>query len=365
METNRRQHANETLQPQQMRHHPHHFPISREILQDMDDRRSHHWRSTETIESSTPTNSLRPSAMAPKLMKMIRVEAPLLREIMAEFLGTFILVLFGDASVAQSKLSKEANGDFFSINWGWAVGVMMGVLVAGGVSGAHLNPAVTLAMACAGRIAIIKVFFYMLAQYLGAFAAAASVLGVYSDAIEYYSNANHNGTLYMNNEANDPGLAGIFSTYPAPWLSIAGGIGDQILGTMLLLLCICAITDKKNTQIPSALVPMYVGFTILGIGVCFGANCGYALNPARDLSPRLITLIAGWDQSFSWNNYNWFWIPIVGPHIGAILGVFIYIAFVEAHWPEEGDEVVPITVPRANFNKERGEKIQNMDMESF
>ena len=72
----------------------------------------------------------------------------------------------------------------------------------------------------------------------------------------------------------------------------------QILGTMLLLLCVCAITDKKNTQVPSSLVPMYVGFTILGIGVCFGANCGYALNPARDLAPRLLSLIAGWSESF-------------------------------------------------------------------
>lgn len=95
----------------------------------------------------------------------------------------------------------------------------------------------------------------------------------------------------------------------------------KILGTMLLLLCICAITDKKNTQIPSALVPMYVGFTILGIGVCFGANCGYALNPARDLSPRIISLIAGWEQSFRWSwvdliietiDFTWFFKYLAG-----------------------------------------------------
>lgn len=297
--------------------------------------------------------------MAPKIIKAIRVEAPLLREIMAEFLGTFILVLFGDASVAQSVLTDKANGDFFSINWGWAIGVMMGVLIAGGVSGAHLNPAVSLAMACIGRLPPLKVVFYWLAQYLGAFAAAACVLGVYSDAIQAYSN----GTLTMNDSLNDPGLAGIFATYPAPWLSVAGAVGDQILGTMLLLLCICAICDKKNTQVPTHLVPMYVGFVILGIGVCFGANCGYAINPARDLAPRLLTLIAGWDQSFSWNNYNWFWIPIVGPHIGAILGVLVYIMFVEAHWPEESDEIVPITVPRANYKD--ASKMQQIDLENL
>ena len=88
--------------------------------------------------------------------------------------------LFGDASVAQSYTSSEAKGDFFSINWGWGIGVMMGVLIAGRVSGAHLNPAVTLSMAIFGRFAWIKVLFYWAAQYLGALAAAASVLGVYS-----------------------------------------------------------------------------------------------------------------------------------------------------------------------------------------
>ena len=104
------------------------------------------------------------------------------------------------------------------------------------------------------------------------------------------------GVLEMTNEYS--GYAGIFATYPADYLSALGGVGDQILGTMLLLVCVCAITDKKNTQVPSGLVPMYVGFTILGIGICFGANCGYALNPARDLAPRLLTLIAGWKYSF-------------------------------------------------------------------
>lgn len=76
---------------------------------------------------------------------------------------------------------------------------------------------------------------------------------------------------------------------------------------MLLLLCVCAITDKKNTQVPSSLAPMYVGFTILGIGACFGANCGYAINPARDLAPRLLSYIAGWDQAF---RFDWFFLSL-------------------------------------------------------
>ena len=117
-----------------------------------------------------------------------------------------------------------------------------------------------------------------------------------TEAIQDYTNKHSNGTLEMSN--TDAGLAGIFATYPAPYLSAQGGIGDQILGTMLLLVCVCAITDKKNTQVPSYLAPMYVGFTILGIGISFGANCGYALNPARDLAPRLLTLIAGCSYSF-------------------------------------------------------------------
>jgi len=96
-----------------------------------------------------------------------------------------------------------------------------------------------------------------------------------AEAIQDYTNKHSNGTLEMSN--NDPGLAGIFATYPASYLSAQGGLGDQILGTMLLLVCVCAITDKKNTQVPPSLAPMYVGFTILGIGISFGASMCYVL----------------------------------------------------------------------------------------
>jgi len=172
--------------------------------------------------------------MISKITALVRIEAPLLREVFAEFLGTFILVIFGDAAVAQSKLSDSKNGDFLSINWGWGIGLIMGVLVSGGVSGAHLNPAVSLAFAVVGKFPFKKVLFYWLAQYLGAFAAAASVLGVYSDAIQHYAATHSDGQLLMNDTMNDPGLAGIFATYPAAWLSIQGGMGDQVLSNFTL-----------------------------------------------------------------------------------------------------------------------------------
>ena len=166
-----------------------------------------------------------------------------------------------------------------------------------------------------------------------------------ADAILDYAAAHSNGSFVMNDASNDPGLAGIFSTYPSAWLSIPGGIGDQVIfsltrqlfffwrdwsmilngfnlntqifGTFLLLLAICAITDRRNNKIPDGLVPMYIGFVIVAIGIAYGANCGYALNPARDLGPRLFSLIAGWKEAFrlddiffcslSWCSFPFHW----------------------------------------------------------
>ncbi|VDM28656.1 unnamed protein product [Toxocara canis] len=118
--------------------------------------------------------------------------------------------------------------------------------------------------------------------------------------------------------------AGVFATYPQPYLSVAGGIIDQIVGTAFLCICVCLITDKNN-KIPAHLQPLLIGLLVAMIGMSIGMNCGYAINPARDLGPRLLTLCAGWGwQTFSFNGYKWFWIPIVCPMIGAVIGAWIY-----------------------------------------
>ncbi|KAK7072589.1 Aquaporin-3, partial [Halocaridina rubra] len=151
--------------------------------------------------------------------------------------------------------------------------------------------------------------------------------------------------------------AGIWATYPGSmmmsngtaavdsFLSSGNGLADQVVGTAILLICVCAITDPRNMEVPKYMVPLFVGFTVLNIGICFGFNCGYAINPARDLSPRLFTLIAGWGNITFRNStiegIVWWWVPIVGPHIGAILGVAIYLALIELHHPESKEFDLP------------------------
>jgi len=138
------------------------------------------------------------------------------RELLAEFLGTFVLIAFGAGVVAQVLLSKNQNGEYLSINMAWGFGVTMGIYVAGGVSGAHLNPAVTLALAVRRQLAWAKVLPYSLAQTTGAFCGAATAFIVYREAFFAFDG----GTRQMN-------TAGIFATYPQPYLSTSGALIDQ------------------------------------------------------------------------------------------------------------------------------------------
>jgi glycerol uptake facilitator-like aquaporin len=124
------------------------------------------------------------------------------------------------------------------------------------------------------------------------------------------------------------GTAGIFATYPQPFLSLAGGLIDQIVGTALLMSCVLALTDQRNAGAPLWLVGPLVGGLVVAIGVAFGFNAGYAINPARDFGPRLFTAIAGWGGGVFTAGNGWWWVPIVGPVIGASLGAALYDGFI-------------------------------------
>ncbi|XP_036070037.1 aquaporin-10b isoform X2 [Oryzias melastigma] len=236
------------------------------------------------------------------------------------------LQLFGCGSAAQVTTSEERSGQYLSINLGFALGVTFGVFVSRGVSGAHLNPAVSLSLCVLGRHPWMKLPFYVFFQLLGAFLAAATVGLQYYDAIRSYAG----GQLTVTGPR---ATAGIFSTYPADYLSLWGGVVDQVIGTAALLLCLLALGDQRNGSIPDGLQPVLVGSLVLVIGVSMGSNCGYALNPARDLGPRLFTYIAGWGVDVFKAGGGWWWVPIVGPCAGALLGTLIYQLMVEVHHP--------------------------------
>jgi MIP family channel proteins len=245
----------------------------------------------------------------------------MLREAAAELLGTFVLIVFGVGVVAQTVLSTGANGSYLAINIGWGLGVMLGVYTAAGVSGAHLNPAVTVALAARRGFPWSKVPLFVTAQIAGAFTAAAVVFLTYREAFTAFDG----GTRQV---LGDLGTAGIFATYPQPHLSIAGGVVDQVVGTALLMAGVLAVTDQRNQAPPAWLGAPLIGALVVAIGVAFGFNAGYAINPARDLGPRLFTAIAGWGSGVFSAGNGWWWVPVIAPPIGAVLGVLAYDGFV-------------------------------------
>lgn len=251
------------------------------------------------------------------------------RELAAEFLGTFVLITFGVAVVAQTVLSDKTAGSPLAINFGWGLAVTFGAYVAGGVTGAHLNPAVTLALAVHRKFPWGKLLPYSAAQLAGAFAASALVYLTYFDALSAFDG----GTRMIE---GPKGTAGIWATYPQTFLKpIPGGLVDQIVGTALLMLGIFAVTDRKNSAPTGNLTPLVVGALVFLIGMTFGFNSGYAINPARDLGPRLFTAVAGWGPGVFEAGNGWWWVPIVGPLIGAVLGGGVYDLFVGKQFAEE------------------------------
>jgi glycerol uptake facilitator len=252
-------------------------------------------------------------------------------EMIAEFFGTMVLILFGDGCVAVFGLfSKSLGVGIGADTWpviifGWGFAVMLGVYVAGAISGAHLNPAVTLGLAVTGRHPWNKVLPYWGAQVLGAFVAALLLYFVYQGALSNALAANH---LAMSDIAQGPtyggkGLGWIFYTGHRSFVGIFGAFGDEFIGTALLVGLILAIVDGRNQPVQANLNPLIIGFLIVAIGASFGANTGYAINPARDFGPRLWIAFVSGGASFSADNF-YFWLPIVAPLAGGVVGALIY-----------------------------------------
>ncbi|HEY8148671.1 MAG TPA: MIP family channel protein [Vicinamibacteria bacterium] len=251
------------------------------------------------------------------------------REAAAEFLGTAVLIAFGSAVVAQVVLSGQSHGGYLSINIAWGLAVTMGVYVAGGVSGAHLNPAVTLAVAVHRDFAWSKVLPYVAAQIAGAFTGAAVTFLTYRAAFDRFDG----GTRQVTGAK---ATAGIFATYPQDFLrTVPDGLIDQVVGTALLIAMIFALTDQKNLAPEGRIVPIHFGLLVVLIGMTFGFNAGYAINPARDLGPRLFTFVAGWGSEVFRAGNHWWWVPIVGPLVGGVLGGAIYDQLIGRHHPAE------------------------------
>jgi glycerol uptake facilitator protein len=240
------------------------------------------------------------------------------QEFMAEFFGTMVLILFGCGCVAMVVLfgsnpaipGEVVKGGYTNICLGWGLAVTFGIYIAGTVSGAHLNPAVTVAMCATGRMPWLKAPHYILGQFLGAFAAAALVFAVY----------------YYKWITVDPALdhtAGIFCTFPA----VPGfwpGFFDQVVGTALLLGLILAVVDKLNALPGANMAPFIIGLIVVAIGISFGGMNGYAINPARDLAPRLFSVLAGFKNN-GLTDGTMVWLPpVIGPIVGGLLGAFAY-----------------------------------------
>src|SRR5215211_2778638 len=256
-------------------------------------------------------------------------------EYLSEFLGTFVIICFGDGVVAMAVAALnqsgrgtkifDASGDWLLIGWGWGFAVTFAVYVAGGVSGAHLNPAVTVALAARRGFPWARVPSYIVAQVFGAFVGALLVYVVYKGAIDSYERAND----IARGDPDSVPTYSIFATFPAPYFkTVIGPLVDQIVGTAFLVCFIFAVIDEFNQPVRANLAPIAVGFIVVAVGLSFGANAGYAINPARDFGPRLFAWVAGWGKVAIPGNYGnidgYLWIPIVGPIIGGLVGGYAY-----------------------------------------
>lgn len=253
----------------------------------------------------------------------------MLGELISEALAVFIIIAIGDSVACMYVLYDPS--PYVNAYWGvcisWGLGVTVAIYVTGAVSGTHANPAVTLALAVFRGFPVKKIVPYWAAQVVGAFIGAMIVYALFQPVIDHFNQV-HNFTRELG------GAAGVFFTHPGLAITPMHALTDQIILTAFLLLGIFAITEQYNEMAPGA----NSGALMIGLLVaCIGASMGYleawAINPARDFGPRLFAYFAGWGYSAFPSPGNYWWVPIVGPLIGGVVGAGAYQLLVHPFLP--------------------------------
>ncbi|KAE9395432.1 putative aquaporin 4 [Gymnopus androsaceus JB14] len=245
-----------------------------------------------------------------------------IREPAAEFAGVMLLVIFGCGVNCQVNLSSNTGvsatpkGDYTSVCFGWAAGIALAVWVSAGISGGHINPAVTLSLAVFRGFPWRKVPVFIFAQLLGGIVGAAIVYANYFHAIDIVEGGRGVRTL---------ATAGNFGTFAAGFETNVSAFFSEFLITAILLIVILAATDKRNSPPPYGLLPLVLFILLLGISASLGIDTGFGANPARDLGPRILTSMVGYgSQVYTFRNQYWIWCPILAPILGGLTGTMLY-----------------------------------------
>jgi glycerol uptake facilitator protein len=257
-----------------------------------------------------------------------------------EVFGTFLVVFFGCGSVCAAVLTGAQVG-VFQVAIVWGLGIATAIYLTGSLSGAHLNPAVTLSLAVWSDFPTRRVAPYTAAQLLGAFVAAAVLYLIFGDALAVFEQANH----LVRGQPGSEASAMVFGEYfPSPGghpltaeagtlISPPAAFGAELIGTAILLLVVFCVTDKRNQARPQGLTAATIGLTVTLLISLFGPLTMACFNPARDFAPRVFSSLAGWGAvPFVVNGHGWLTVYILAPLLGGLLGGAFYRAFFQANY---------------------------------
>lgn len=234
---------------------------------------------------------------------------------LAEFFGTFLLVLLGNGVTANAILpgTKGENGGWIVITAGWAFAVVFGIYLIGSISGAHMNPAITLAFLLAHKITLHTVPYYLAGEFLGAFLGSFFVFLIYKN---HFFSPVKDPKYKLMSFCTSP-------AYPTKWINFL----SEVVATFVLVVSVFAIIDPMN-QLASGLHGILIGLAVFSIGLSLGGTTGYAINPVRDLAPRLMHQLVHYPNKAS-SEWTYAWIPFFGPLLGSTIGTFVYFGCIE------------------------------------